>query len=95
LFRSLSQAKISAVLRLPKARRSATLVAFIHTLEASAQDDAIELLEMLLTHVFVEAQKEDKKARLRSLKDLDELAITLVDACKPIVYSSRTKRTIF
>jgi hypothetical protein len=27
----------------------ATLVAFIHALEASAQDDAIELLELLLT----------------------------------------------
>jgi hypothetical protein len=39
--------------------------------------------------------KEDKKAPLRSLKDLDELAITLVDACKPIVYSSRTKRRIY
>jgi hypothetical protein len=49
LFRSLSPAKVSAVLRLPKARRLASLVAFIHTLEASAQDDAIELLELLLT----------------------------------------------
>jgi hypothetical protein len=37
------------VLRLPKARRLATLVAFIHALEASAQDDAIELLELPLT----------------------------------------------
>jgi hypothetical protein len=46
-------------------------------------------------HVFVEAQKEDKKARLRSLKHLDELAITLVDACKPIVYSSPTKRSTY
>ena len=29
---------------------------------------------------------------LRSLKDLDKLAITLVDACQPIVYASPTKR---
>ena len=49
---------------------------------------------MLLTQVFVETQKEDEKARLRSLKDLDE-AIRLVDARKPIVYSSPTKRRIY
>jgi hypothetical protein len=61
LFRSLSPAKVSAVLRLPKARRLATLVAFIHTLEASAQDDAIWHLEMLLTHAFVEAKKNTKR----------------------------------
>ena len=34
-------------------------------------------------HVFVGAQKENKEARLRNLKHLDELAITLVDVCKP------------
>jgi hypothetical protein len=49
---------------------------------------------MLLTHVCIEAQKEDKKACLRSLP-LDVLAITLVDACRHTVYSSRTKRRIY
>jgi hypothetical protein len=49
LFRSLSPAKVSAALHLPKARRLAAPVAFIHALEASAQDDAIELLELPLT----------------------------------------------
>ena len=78
------------MLHLPKARRLATLVAL---LEASAQDDAIELLDLLLSTVRQDP-KEDKTARLRSLKDLDELAITLVDACKPIVYSSPTKRRL-
>ncbi|MGH8323131.1 MAG: Tn3 family transposase, partial [Steroidobacteraceae bacterium] len=85
LARFADKAKVSAVLRLPPARRLATLVAFVHTLEASAQDDAIELFEMLMTEVFGEAQKEDRKARLRSLKDLDALAITLVEAFKPVV----------
>ncbi|MGH8141515.1 MAG: Tn3 family transposase [Steroidobacteraceae bacterium] len=88
LARFADKAKASAVLRLPKARRLATLVAFVHTLEASAQDDAIELLEMLLTDVFGEAHKEHRKTRLRTLKDLDALAITLVEACTPIVDTS-------
>ncbi len=85
LARFADKAKVSAVMRLPEARRLATLVAFIHTLEASAQDDAIELFEMLLTEVFGDAEKEDKKARLRSLKDLDALAITLAEACRLVV----------
>jgi TnpA family transposase len=85
LARFADKAKVSAVLRLPEARRLATLVASMHTLEASAQDDAIELLEMLLNEVFGEAEKEDKKTRLRTLKDLDALAITLADACKLVV----------
>ena len=79
------KAKASAVLRLPETRRLATLVAFIHTSEASAQEDAIELLEMLLDEVFGSTEKEDQKARLQSLKDLDALAITLADACKLVV----------
>ena len=85
LARFADKAKVSAVMRLPEARRLATLVAFIHTLEASAQDDAIELFEMLLTEVFGDAEKQDKKARLRSLKDLDALAITLAEACGLVV----------
>jgi TnpA family transposase len=85
LARFADKAKVSAVMRLPEARRLATLVAFIHTLEASAQDDALELFEMLLTEVFGDAEKEDKKVRLRSLKDLDALAITLAEACRLVV----------
>ncbi len=80
LARFADKAKVSVVLRLPETRRWATLVAFIHTLEASAQDDALEVFEMLLDEVFGDAQAEDQKSRLRSLKDLDALAITLTEA---------------
>ena len=80
LARFADKAKVSVVDRLPESRRWATLVAFIHTLEASAQDDALEVFEMLLDEVFGDAQAEDQKARLRSLKDLDALAIRLTEA---------------
>ncbi len=50
----------------------ATLVAFVHCLEATAQDDALELLEALLRELFGNAIKADRKARLRTLKDLDQ-----------------------
>ncbi len=85
LARFADKAKVSVVERLPEARRWATLVAFIHTLEASAQDDALEVFEMLIGEVFGEALAEDRKARLRSLKDLDALAIKLSEAMTVVV----------
>jgi len=85
LARFADKAKVSVVERLPESRRWATLVAFIHTLEASAQDDALEVFEMLIDEVFADALTEDRKMRLRSLKDLDALAITLSEAMTLVV----------
>lgn len=82
LARFASTAKVSAVARLPVERRIATLVAFVHSLEASAQDDALDVLDMLLRDLFAKAQQADRKARMRTLKDLDEAASTLAEACR-------------
>ncbi|MDB5907408.1 MAG: TnpA [Massilia sp.] len=54
-------------------------------LEATAQDDALEMLEALLRELFNTATKADNKARLRSLKDLDHAAGTLASACKIVL----------
>lgn len=85
LARFAGAAKVSAILRLPNPRKLATLVAFAHCLEATAQDDALEVLETLLRDLFNAATKADKKARLRTLKDLDHAAATLASACRIIV----------
>jgi len=45
LARFAGAAKASAILRLPVLRRLATLVAFVHCLEASAQDDICAVVE--------------------------------------------------
>lgn len=82
LARFAGTAKVSAILRLPDSRRLATLVAFVHCLEANAQDDALEVLETILRELFGDAIKADKKARLRTLKDLDQAAATLARACE-------------
>ena len=82
LARFAGAAKVSAILRLPNPRRLATLVAFVHCLEASAQDDGLEVLEVLLRELFGDAIKADKKSRLRTLKDLDQAAATLASACR-------------
>jgi hypothetical protein len=57
-------------------------------LEATAHDDALEVLEALLRDLFSNAEKADKKARMRSLKDLDRSAATLAAACKVVLDSS-------
>jgi hypothetical protein len=85
LARFAGAAKVSAILRLPNPRRLATLVAFVHCLEASAQDDALEVLETILRELFGDAIKADKKARLRTLKDLDQAAATLASACQMLL----------
>lgn len=85
LARFANTAKVTAISRLPEVRRLATLVAFALHLEASAQDDALEVLEALLRDLFTDAQKADQKARLRTLKDLDRAAAVLVSACQVIL----------
>ena len=82
LARFANTVKVSAVARLPVARRTATLVTFIHSLEASAQDDALDVLAILLRDLFAQAEQADRKVRLRTLKDLDKAASTLAEACR-------------
>lgn len=77
LARFANTVKVSAVARLPDARRTAALVAFIHSLEASAHDDALDVL--------AKAEQADRKVRLRTLKDLDEVASTLAEACRMLL----------
>jgi hypothetical protein len=80
-----NRAKVSLITRMPQARRLATLVAFVYSLEATAQDDVLEVLEGLLGDLFCNAANADKKARFRTLKDLDEAAATLVLACRCLI----------
>lgn len=81
LSRFASRAKAKAIHRLPQKRRLATLVAFMKTLEATAQDDVLDILDALLHEIFSDAEKAYKKVRLRSLRDLDAAATTLAKVC--------------
>lgn len=63
-------------------------MAFAVTLEATASDDALDLLDILITEVFSEATKAGEKARLRTIKDLDDAASQLGRACRLILDSA-------
>jgi len=78
-------AKASAIQRLPDGRRLATLVAFAATLEAAAQDDALDLLDILITEIFSDATKAGEQARLRTIKDLDAAAMQLRQVCRLVL----------
>jgi TnpA family transposase len=81
LARFAGAARAQAVARLPDERRAATLLAFIRALEASAQDDVLDLFDLLVTRMFVDAVRKGREARLRSLRDLDAAALTLSKVC--------------
>ena len=81
LARYAGAAKAQAIARLPEARRVATLLAFIKALEASAQDDVLDLFETLVTRIFNNAVRKGREARLRDLRDLDSAALTLSQVC--------------
>ena len=99
LARLAMTAKASALQRLPENRRLATLVAFATTLEAVAIDDALDLLDILITEMFSEATKAGQLARLRTLKDLEAAALQLSQVgrliLRPDVMDDQLRQSIF
>jgi TnpA family transposase len=85
--------------RMPTPRRIATLLAFTHDIEAIAQDDALEVLELLTKDLLSRSAREGKKERLRTLKDLDAAALKLSKACgfllDPDCSDAQVRQTIF
>jgi hypothetical protein len=77
LARFATVAKAQAVARLPGERRTATLLAFVRTLEASAQDDVLDLFDIVASKLFADAAAVGKRARLRRIRDLDAAALRL------------------
>jgi hypothetical protein len=85
LARFANTAKISVIRKLPESRRLATLVAFAGNLEAAALDDALDLLDILVTEIFSDAARASDKARLRTIQDLDAAATQLSQVCRLVL----------
>jgi hypothetical protein len=67
--------------RMPEEKRIATLVAYAKAFETIAFDDAIDVLDLLITDIAGKAKNMGQKNRLRTLKDLDKSALALAEAC--------------
>lgn len=85
LARFANTAKVNVIRRLPESRRLATLVAFASNLEATALDDALDLLDILITEIFSGAARASDKSRLRTIKDLDAAAVQLMRVCRLVL----------
>ncbi len=75
----------ATIARMPEERRIAMLVAFAHVFEAVAQDDALDLLDHLITQTLARAERKGQKERLRTLRDLDAAAYRLKEACQVVL----------
>jgi TnpA family transposase len=69
------------IARMPDDKRIGTLVAFVKAFEINALDDALDVLDLLITDIAGKAKRLGKKKRLRTLKDLDRSALTLAQVC--------------
>lgn len=77
LARVARHAKPSAIAALKEPRRTATVAALFFTLEASAQDDAVELGEALIADLFREAELANAKQKQVHQRDLDKAVLLL------------------
>ncbi|MBY0280693.1 MAG: Tn3 family transposase [Alphaproteobacteria bacterium] len=68
-----------SIARMPYDRRIAVLLSFAYVYETKALDDALDLLDLLITEIMAQAKRLGEKKRIRSLGDLDKAALKLSD----------------
>ncbi len=82
--------KVSTLARMPTESRAATLLCYIRTLEVTALDDALDVLDLLLHDLLAKSERQGKKERLRTLRDLDGAALGLADQVDQLFAEERT-----
>lgn len=70
------------IARMPSDRKTATLLAFARHFEIVATDDALDLLDALISELCTQAKRAGQRKRLRSLRDLDAAARQLGKVCE-------------
>lgn len=92
-------ARAQAIARMTAERRLATLLAFAYVFEQTALDDALDLLDLLITDIIHSAETEGQQTRLRTLRDLDAAALQLWEAIQVLLDESvadeRVRRQVF
>src|SRR5919199_2232736 len=79
LARYAGAARVQGTRRMPLERRLATLLAFAAALQASAQDDVLDVLDLLLAELLARVERQEGRRRLRTIGDLDAAALVLRD----------------
>jgi hypothetical protein len=81
LARTAATAWAPIIARMPTPRRLATLLAFVAVYEVTALDDALDVLDLLITDIAAQAERLGQQQRLRTVRDLDQAALALREAC--------------
>ncbi len=71
--------KAQNIANLTEQRRLATLVSFARQLAVTAQDDSLDVLDMLIRDLLARSVSSGKRSRLRTLRDLDAAALSLAE----------------
>jgi len=82
--------KAKSIEQMGHSKKLAALLCFVQHYEAIAIDDAIEVFDLLLQKYMNDLKLSQKKATLRSAKDLDRAAIVLAEACTFILNDQTT-----
>jgi hypothetical protein len=90
LARHASIISMHKIARMSDDKRIAILLAFVKSYEIIALDDALDILDMLITGIAGNAKKLGQKKRLRTLKDLDKSALVLAKVCA-LILNEETK----
>ncbi len=81
-------ARAQAIAQMTPERQTATLFAFAHAFEYIAMDDALDLLDLVITEMVHAAHSDGEKERIRTLRDLDAAALQLWDALQALLDES-------
>lgn len=74
-----------ALRRMAPLRRRASLVAFVHGLRRSAQDDALTVFDLYLRGLLGRVARQERRERLRTMRTLDAAARDLALACAALL----------
>src|SRR5437764_10914143 len=86
--------KAQNIANLTEQRRIATLVSFARQLAITAQDDSLDVLDMLIRDLLARSVSSGKKARLRTLRDLDAAALSLTEISEKVITPAWTDEQV-
>ena len=80
-----AEVRAQRIARRPPLHRRATLAAFAHRLHASAHDDVVDILLLVLGESTGRIERLGQAERLRSLGELDAAALMLAQAARVLL----------
>lgn len=72
--------RAQALERMPKRKRAALLVAALKMLQATSQDDVLDIFDRLISKFFKQAKRYGEEERLRTTKVFDQAVVILAQA---------------